>query len=136
MTFISTFSIFAAFRKPLRVWAGIGLILFHLINSFIFTIHFFTAPLVLACIFFPYGKFNRQIKTEKVTVQKVDFEGERFSARYTRTYINGDRDFFKGFYALREKAYDNKPIPGGLLYIPFLEIPVLMVWFISDKLQK
>jgi hypothetical protein len=136
MSFILTFCSFAAFRQQLRVWVGIALIIFHLVNSLVFNINFYNAPLVLACLFFPYDLIFKNIKNNLTSITERQFYGKKFNARYIRIYSNGNKDVFNGFYAYREQIYDQKPLIGGIYYTPFLDITVHAIWRIINSVNK
>lgn len=57
---VQTGCIVAAFRLAWRPGVGIALIFFHLINAVFFLTSFVLAPLVIACLFFPYHALFRK----------------------------------------------------------------------------
>lgn len=63
--FLMSIIIIAAYKQVLLPWAGLFLISFHLLNTIAFNIPFYTAPITLACIFFPYHLF---FKKEKINI--------------------------------------------------------------------
>lgn len=133
MTTILTLGVFAAFRHPLRLWVGLALIVFHLVNYFAFNVAFFAPPFVIACLFFPYELFIKKIKNNLLSVSSISFAGNKGRAVYRRVYTNGDTDIFYGFYAYRERLWDKNRIMGGLLYIPFLDLFVNAFWRTRSK---
>ncbi len=112
--FIQLFCWLAAYRLQLRMWAGLSLIIFHAVNALFFKTVFITAPIVLLTICFPYHLF---IKNE-LTYDKKIFFSEDNELKYTKTYPNGDMDWYKGFTAYREIMYDKNRIFGSLLFVP------------------
>lgn len=112
--FIQLFCWLAAYRLQLRMWAGLSLIIFHAVNALFFKTVFITAPIVLLTICFPYHLF---IKNE-LTYDKKIFFSEDNELKYTKTYPNGDMDWYKGFTAYREIMYDKNRVFGSLLFVP------------------
>jgi hypothetical protein len=72
--------------------------------------------------------FSGKVKMDTVKVKERNFSGRGRNALYERIYQDGSQDRFSGFYAFREKIYDAKPVTGGLLYFPFLEFIIPVVW--------
>lgn len=118
----------ASFRQPLRIWAGVALIIFHAINNIAFDVNHYMSINTLAILFFPYQTIFPSIYKSCVPVLECSFTGSKGNASYERRYSNGDKDIFQGFYAYREKIADNNRILGGLLYIPLLDSIMAYVW--------
>jgi hypothetical protein len=128
---LQTFAIIAAWRVRLQFWASIGLIVFHLINTYFFNITFILAPIVIACLFFPYAILLKNNFREGIKLKC--FSGRREEALYERWYVDGSKDSFRGFYAIREKLYDEHPLLTGILYLPGLATVTEFLWKISGK---
>jgi hypothetical protein len=124
--YIQIFSVFAAFRPPLLFYAGIALILFHLVNSYVFLIVFISTPLALACLFFPYDLLLRN--DVKNSVLELRFSGKYKGAVYQRKYMDGGEDRYLGYYAYRERYFDVHPLLAGILYAPGLALLTQTWW--------
>ncbi len=112
--FIQLFCWLGACRLPLRMWVGLSLFIFHEVNNFFFNIDFPPACVVLLVICFPYHLFNKS-KLNYNTSITLSTNGDFV---YTKTYLNGDVDWYKGFTAFREIMYDRHPVWGGLWFVP------------------
>lgn len=131
--YILLFSFVASFRPPLRFWIGMALIVFHQINNLAFDVIHYVSSLTLLCLFFPYQKIFSSIVKNSVPIVTTNFEGKKGNASYVRIYNNGDRDLFYGFYAYREKVLDRNNLLGGILFMPFLDVLVNLIWRTSKK---
>jgi len=129
MIFVLTFSFLAAFRKPLRVWIALLLIIFHIVNNLAFNVEFYTPLWVIFFLFFPYDKLFRI--NNGLIVNDSSWTGRLNHAIYTRYYENGDKDIFYGFYAYREEMVDINWLIGGLLHFPFLDLLIIGIWKIA-----
>jgi len=96
------------------MWVGLSLIVFHAVNALFFKTVFITAPLVLLAICFPYHLFLKN----KIASTKKIYKSENNKLEYTKTYENGDLDWYKGFTAYREIMYDKNRVFGSLLFVP------------------
>ena len=112
--FIQLFCWIAAYRLQVRIWVGLSLIIFHVVNAVFFKTVFITAPMVLFVICFPYHLFVMP-KINYCSALTLSPIGELL---YTKTYQNGDVDCYKGFAAFREIRYDRHPVWGSLWYVP------------------
>lgn len=63
--FIQIFCVLAAFRPQLRTGMALALIVFHIINAIVFATVFVIAPLIIACLFFPYYSICQKFKALK-----------------------------------------------------------------------
>ncbi|MBX9850173.1 MAG: hypothetical protein K2X86_00270 [Cytophagaceae bacterium] len=130
--YVQVTCIVAAYRKPLLAWTGFFLIVFHMINTISFLIAFYTAPLVLMALFFPYHIF---FKPENIIVTENTFSGKKLKAVYKRRYANEDEDIYYGYLAYRERKYDTKNFISGLYFMPGLKSVFTIIWNIETKIK-
>lgn len=120
----------AAFRRPLLPLVLLAIIMFHLTNVVTLYVHFVTTCIVAAILFFPYDRLLPSVRGALEAPASTVFEGRGGGARYVRTYANGDRDLFEGFYAYRERLTDRAWPLAAPLYLPG------MAWLADRLIQS
>lgn len=108
----------AAFRRPLLPLVLVAIILFHLTNVGTLYVHFVTTCIVALILFFPYERVLPAVRRAVEPPVLTSFEGQGGGALYTRSYANGDRDHFDGFYAYRERLTDRVWPLAAPLHLP------------------
>lgn len=117
MLIIQVTSVLGALRTQVLPYLALGNILFHLVNIFLIHIEFYLSPMALLVIFFPYHLMVQQWKVNRKTFVKHQEKGI-----YQRKYQDSTKDLYTGYYAFREKKYDQNPLLWGWLFFPGLSL--------------
>lgn len=117
MLIIQVTSVLGAIRTQILPYLALGNFLFHVVNIFVIHIEFYLSPLTLLVIFFPYHLIDQEWKAnQKFYLQKVE------NGIYERRYTDGTRDQYSGYYAFREKKYEQNQLLWGWLFFPGLSL--------------
>ena len=118
--YIQLLSPLGAFRLWVHPWLALGLVIFHYMNIVAFHTHFYTAPILVVLLLWPYWRSKAcQAQIPSIQVSQL------LRGTYTRRYENGDEDVYQGRYAALLGYWQDKgPWLAGLLAAPLLG-PVL-----------
>jgi hypothetical protein len=118
--YIQLLSPLGAFRQWAHPWLAVGLVIFHYMNIVAFHTHFYTAPILMVLLLWPYWR-SASFRAQIPPVQEAHTQW----GTYTRTYGNGDKDVYQGRHpALLGYWQDRNLWLAGLLAAPLLG-PVL-----------
>ena len=110
-------AVVAAWRRPLVALVLPTILLFHLSNSILLSVHFVPAMIVALVVLLPYDHLVPALRRRYAPVDG-HMRGHGADARYRRRYADGTTEIFEGFFAYRARLADRSWLLAAPLYYP------------------